>query len=97
MNEFEKELLQSLKEVEAIMDGAPLGVHHYPKPDPREVRERAGLSQAQMAPLMGMSVAEYEAWEGGRRSLSGPSLVLFRVLDKHPEAVLDALAETEAG
>ena len=39
---------------------------------PREVREHANLTQAQMAPLMGMSLSGYRKWEQGTRRVSGP-------------------------
>lgn len=92
MNSFEQDLILAMEEAAAIAKGAPVGVHHYPDPDPREVRKRAKLTQAQMAPLLGMSLSGYKKWEQGRRSIAGPALNLLRVLDKHPDAVLDALA-----
>ena len=35
---------------------------------PREVRKQAKLTQAQMAPLMGMSLSGYRKWEQGVRA-----------------------------
>ena len=42
-----------------------------------------------------MSVSGYKKWEQGRRTISGPALNLLRVLDKHPEAVIDALVPAQ--
>ena len=59
---------------------------------PREVRKRVRLTQAQMAPLMGMSLSGYRKWEQGTRRVSGPALTLLRVIQKEPEAVRRALS-----
>ncbi len=58
---------------------------------PREVRKQANLTQAQMAPLMGMSLSGYRKWEQGTRRVSGPAATLLRVLEREPEAVKRAL------
>ena len=58
---------------------------------PREVRLQAHLTQAQMAPLMGMSLSGYRKWEQGTRNVSGPAEALLRVIQKEPEAVRRAL------
>lgn len=60
--------------------------------DPREIRARARLTQAQMAPLMGMSLSGYRKWEQGQRRVSGPAATLLRVIEKEPGAVQRALA-----
>ena len=58
---------------------------------PREVRKQAKLTQAQMAPLMGMSLSGYRKWEQGARQVSGPAATLLRVIQQEPEAVRRAL------
>ena len=58
---------------------------------PREVRKQAKLTQAQMAPLMGMSLSGYRKWEQGVRRVNGPAATLLRVIQKEPEAVMRAL------
>ena len=64
----------------------------HPPADPREVRRRAGLTQAQMARLMGMSASGYRKWEQNRREVSGPANVLLHLIDKEPDAVRRALS-----
>ena len=61
---------------------------------PREVRKQARLTQAQMAPLMGMSLSGYRKWEQGTRRISGPAAALLRVIQKEPEAVRRALSSS---
>lgn len=56
MSTFGADLIQSLTEVLAHVKGEGCAVVHAPI-TPREVRMRAKLTQAQMAPLMGMSLS----------------------------------------
>ncbi len=85
------DLIRSLGEAVAHAKGEGPAIVHSPV-TPREVRERAHLTQAQMAPLMGMSLSGYRKWEQGTRGISGPAANLLRVIEKEPEAVKRALA-----
>ncbi len=67
MNSFGDDLVQSLREALAHAKGdGPAIVHHAISP--REVREAVNLTQAQMAPLVGMSLSGYRKW-GQARSM----------------------------
>ncbi len=90
MSTFGDDLIQSLKEAIAHEKGEGHAILHTPV-TPREVRKRARLTQAQMAPLMGMSLSGYRKWEQGERRISGPAATLLRVIAKEPEAVKRAL------
>lgn len=94
MSKFENDLIQSLTEAAAMAGGADIGARHPPI-DARAVRKRAKLSQEKMAMLMGVSASGYRKWEQGQRPISGAALNLLRVIDKHPEAVIDALTAAE--
>jgi putative transcriptional regulator len=59
--------------------------------DVSQLRARLALSQEQFAARFGFSVATLRHWERGDRSPSGASLVLLNVIDRNPQAVLDAL------
>lgn len=87
-----EDLIQSLTEALAHAKGEGPAIVHSPL-DPREVRKRARLTQAQMAPLMGMSLSGYRKWEQGQRRISGPAAALLTVMDREPEAVRRALLE----
>jgi putative transcriptional regulator len=91
MSTFGEDLIQSLNEALAHATGEGPAVIHSPVV-PREIRERVKLTQAKMAPLMGMSLSGYRKWEQGKRRVSGPAAALLRVIEKEPEAVQRALA-----
>ena len=90
MNTFGNDLIQSLTEALAHAKGEGPANVHVPVA-PREVRKQAKLTQAQMAPLMGMSLSGYRKWEQGTRRVSGPAATLLRVIEREPEAVKRAL------
>lgn len=90
MTTFGDDLIQALNEAIAHAKGHGPGIVHSPMA-PREVRRRAQLTQAQMAPLMGMSLSGYRKWEQGTRHVSGPAANLLRVIEKEPDAVKRAL------
>jgi len=85
-----KDLVHSLGEAPAHVKGEGPAVVHAPL-DPREVRKQAKLTQAEMAPLIGMNLSGYRKWERGKRAISGPAAALLRVIAKEPEAVKRAL------
>lgn len=90
MSSFGKDLIQAMGEALAHAEGKGPAIVHIPV-DPREIRARAKLTQAQMAPLMGMSLSGYRKWEQGQRQVSGPAAALLRVIEKEPAAVQRAL------
>jgi len=53
----------------------------------RRVRRRAGLSQAEFARRIGISVVTVRDWEHGKALPDGAARALLRVLDRVPEAV----------
>ena len=65
-------------------------------PDIKRIRRRLELSQSEFAELFGLSVRTVENWEQGRREPEGPALVLLRVIERNPDAVLDALKPKRA-
>jgi putative transcriptional regulator len=50
-------------------------------------RRKTGLSQAQFAELLGVSVRTVQEWEQGRRRPSGAARTLFKVAERHPEVL----------
>ena len=93
MSTFGDDLIRSLNEALAHAQGEGAAIVHTPLA-PREVRKQAKLTQAQMAPLMGMSLSGYRKWEQGTRRVSGPAAMLLRVIRNEPEAVKRALSSS---
>lgn len=89
-NAFAVDLLHSLSEAVAHSKGEGAAIVHEPV-DPRAVRIHAKLTQAQMAPLLGMSLSGYRKWEQGQRRMSGPAAALLTLLAKEPDVVKRAL------
>ena len=87
------ELLDSVKEMDAIVAGnkKPSRVFEYPDPEVREIRKKAGLSQDRFAFLIGVKPATLRNWEQGRRKPTGPAKALLRILEADPEGVVRAL------
>ncbi len=92
MSTFGNDLIQSLGEALAHARGKGHAIVHAPL-DPCEVRKKAKLTQAQMAPLMGMSVSGYRKWEQGKRNISGPAAALLQIIAKEPEVVRRVLID----
>ncbi|MDO8208512.1 MAG: helix-turn-helix domain-containing protein [Gallionella sp.] len=57
-----------------------------------KARVISGLSQAQFAALMGVSLRTLQEWEQGRRKPSGAAQTLLRVAETHPEVLRELLA-----
>ena len=63
MDDFGRELDQSVREVLAFLDGK-LALRVQEAVLPREVRKALGLAPAEMAERLGMDLGAYLAWEG---------------------------------
>ena len=87
------ELISSVKEGGAILRGEKESARkfHLDRLDIKHIRESYHLTQQQFAVMLGISVRTLRNWEQGRRVPEGPAMVLLRVAEKHPEAVLDAV------
>ena len=59
--------------------------------DIKKIRSRLDVSQAQFALMIGVSKSTLQNREQGRREPEGPAKALLRIVDKKPEAVLEAL------
>jgi len=55
------------------------------------LRRFVGLTQAQFARAMGISVHTLRNWEQGRRSPEGPAIALLRIAARHPRIIRENL------
>ena len=92
-DELFTELLNSVKEGGEILRGEkePARSFHLDRLDIKRIRDGYKLTQKQFAAMLGISVRTLRNWEQGRRVPEGPAMVLLRVAEKHPEAVLDVV------
>jgi putative transcriptional regulator len=93
-DELFTEMVASVKEGGAILRGEKKAAltFHMDRLDIKHIREGYKLIQTQFAAMLGISVHTLCNWEQGRRVPEGPAMVLLlKMADKHPEAVLDAV------
>ncbi|MGB9128061.1 MAG: helix-turn-helix domain-containing protein [Thiobacillus sp.] len=89
MEQFQKDLLNSVRQMKAGKGARKTQVALSPI---AEARSRLGMSQAELASLMGVSTRTLQDWEQGRRKPTGAAQTLLRVAIAHPEALLDLKA-----
>ena len=74
------EILQSIRDMKAGKGRVVLSAA-------AEAREATGLSQAQFAVLLGVSVRTLQGWEQGRKQPSGAARTLLAIARNNPEAI----------
>jgi len=84
-----QELLQAIQDIKSGNIGRRLVVD---VPSITEARQRAGLSQAQFAKILGVSVRTLQGWEQGRRNPSGAAKSLITIAWKKPELLKEVLS-----
>ena len=94
-NELFNELVESIVEAGKIKKGQakPSRYFEYRPTDIKRIRNKLDVSQAQFALMIGVSKSTLQNWEQGRREPNGPAKALLRVVEKQPEAALQALQE----
>ena len=85
---FHRDLLRSVKQMKARKAARKTRVK---VPAVASARYASGLSQAQFAELLGISVRTLQKWEQGAREPSGAAMSLIRIVRKHPEVLADAM------
>ena len=86
-----EELKESIRQAGAILrkEMKPAKITYYPDLDVKGIRRKLELSQSQFSTLLGISVGTLRGWEQGRRKPHGPSQVLLKIVEEHPEVVLE--------
>lgn len=76
-----KEILKGVGDIKAGRIGRRYTTESYPIV---RAREKSGLSQAEFARLLGVSVRTIQDWEQGRREPSAAAKTLIKVAELHP-------------
>ena len=76
-----------------IRDATVLPPPRYGSSRVRRLRERLGLSQPVFAKALNVSVGTVRGWEQGARIPDGPSRRLLEVVERHPQAILEAVRD----
>lgn len=86
-------LVESMNQMNEIIDGerAPSREFDVDTIKVKEIRKRAGLSQAKFSKLIDINLGTLRNWEQGRREPTGPAKVLLRAIARDPVHVLPAL------
>ena len=89
-----KRLVTSVKQAGKIRRGQlrPARVITFKPADVRAIRDKLGVTQADFALMIGVSLATLRNWEQGRRVPDGPAQALLRVAAADPKAVVMALS-----
>lgn len=87
------DLVQSLKEASAIRKGKKAASRRttLTTPHVREVREQTGLTQAEFARVLQVSVKTLQNWEQARRAPTGPAAALIKIVSVVPDVAMKAL------
>ncbi len=92
-------LIQALKDAVAYKRGElteadGVQTYHYPsvpnEVDVKAIRSKLGLTQEEFSQF-GFSVRSIQNWESRKRTPEGSARVLLKVVEHHPEVVLDTL------
>ena len=84
-----EEILQGIRDVKAGRMGRRFTVDSYAIV---RAREKSGLTQAEFAKLLGVSVRTLQDWEQGRREPNAAAQTLIKVAEKHPKVLRELVA-----
>ena len=84
------DLLQAIQEMKA-------GDGRVVWPPALAARQETGLSQAQFAQLLGVSVRTLQGWEQGRKQPSGAARTLLAIARRNPKVLRDVAEDLRSG
>ena len=84
-----QEILEGIRDLKAGRMGRRFTVDSYAIV---RAREKSGLTQAEFAKLLGVSVRTLQDWEQGRREPNAAAQTLIKVAEKHPKVLRELVA-----
>ena len=95
MNRAFTEISAGLKDAIAHAKAEPseVVIHESESIDVKGIRETTGMSQQRFCATFGISIGTLRHWEQGLRTPRGPARVLLKVVQKNPQAVIEAVSE----
>ena len=78
------EILQGIRDIKGGRIGRRYTTESYPIV---RAREKSGLSQAEFAQLLGVSIRTIQDWEQGRREPTAAAKTLIKVAELHPSVL----------
>ena len=79
-----KEMLEGILDIKVGRVGRRYTAESYPIV---RAREKSGLSQAEFAQLLGVSIRTIQDWEQGHREPNAAAKTLIKVADLHPSVL----------
>ncbi len=79
-----QEILEGLRNIKSGRIGRRYTAGSYPIV---RAREKSGLSQAEFARLLGVSIRTIQDWEQGRREPNAAAKTLIKVAELHPSVL----------
>jgi len=88
------EISEALHDAIAHSKGQDVGVveHQQTAIDVKAIRTKTGMSQQLFSATFGISVGTLRHWEQGARLPKGPARVLLQVVERNPNAVIEAIS-----
>jgi len=102
MSKIGKQIIAALEEALVDARGDPTGIRKRivmvpVEVDVKAIRRRLKMTQRVFAERFGFSLGTVQNWERGHRRPEGAARALLKVIDKRPDAVLEALSADDDG
>lgn len=87
-------IMEGIEDATAFVQGKRSGARVVAGPDIKALRKRIKMTQAMFAKTYCLPLGTVKDWEQGRRQPDAPARALLAVIEKNPEIVQRALAES---